>query len=150
MPVRDPNVERGDFLTGERVHVPAARLDRFRDLRRVARLGPLEQEVLEEVTGARDRLRLVARPGADPEPDRRRTEAGKMFGDDAQPGLEPRAADAGPGRVVVVDRSSAHEGLVIDGPSSRLDRDYRRPPPPPPPRRRPPPPLPRRSPPRSP
>ena len=38
---------------------------------RVARLGALEQQVLEEVTRAGDRVGLVARAGADPEPDRR-------------------------------------------------------------------------------
>ena len=36
-PVGDAHVVRGDLLPGERVHVAAARLDRFRDLRRVAR-----------------------------------------------------------------------------------------------------------------
>ena len=37
--VGDAHVERGDLLAGERVHVAAARLDRLRDLERVARLA---------------------------------------------------------------------------------------------------------------
>src|SRR3954451_23391611 len=109
VPVGHAHVVRGDLLAGERVHVAPARLDGFGDLRRVARLGALEQQVLEEVARARDRLRLVARPRAHPEPDRRRPEAGKVLRDDAQPGLELRAADAGG----VVDHRSRHRRAPV-------------------------------------
>ena len=89
------------------------------------RLGALEQQVLEEVAGAGDCASVSSRePRAHPEPDRRRAEAGEVFGDDAE--TRSRAAAS---------------GCVVDSPSSTLDgrgagrRRW------PPPRRRPPPPT---------
>ncbi len=90
--VGDAHVERGRLLTGERVHVAADRLDRFRDLRRVPVVGALEQQVLEEVARARDPVVLVARAGADPEPGRDGTQPRKLLGDDAQ--ARPEAGSA--------------------------------------------------------
>ena len=61
------HVEGRELLRRERVHVAADRLDGVSDLSRCARVGALEQQVLEEVTRPGKLVRLVARPGAHPE-----------------------------------------------------------------------------------
>ena len=51
--VEHARVERGVLLGGEGVHVAAHRLDRLRDVACRPGVGALEQQVLEEVRGAR-------------------------------------------------------------------------------------------------
>jgi hypothetical protein len=57
------------FLRRERVHLPADRIDRLRDVLGGARVGPLEQHVLDEVRDAALLLRLVARAARQPDAD---------------------------------------------------------------------------------
>ena len=73
--VRDPRVDDSRLAGRRRVQLAAHRVEALGDLlRRVAR-RPLEQQVLDEVRDTRPRERLVTRPGADPEADRRRPHA---------------------------------------------------------------------------
>jgi hypothetical protein len=72
-----------------------------RDVQRDRSPGALEQQVLEEVRGAVERRRLVARADADPDADAGRADAGHLLGDDPQPAGQDGAADAGPPTAVV-------------------------------------------------
>jgi hypothetical protein len=58
--VEDPGVEAGVLLGGERVELPADRVQGDRDVQGGPLGGALEQQVLEEVRAAVQRRRLVA------------------------------------------------------------------------------------------
>jgi hypothetical protein len=92
--VEDPDVVGGVLLRGEGVHLPTDRLHRFGDLLGAAGLGALEQQVLEEVAGAGQRVGLVARARPRPEAHRHRPQLRHGLGDDAQAVRQARPSDA--------------------------------------------------------
>ena len=63
------DVEAGVLLGGEGVHLATDRVHRARDGLGGARLGPLEDQVLDEVGHAEAALRLVSGAALDPHPD---------------------------------------------------------------------------------
>ena len=90
-----PHVELRELLARRRVHVATDRFDGLGDLERVAPVGALEQQMLEEVARTRQFVGLVARTRGDPEADRDRAQGRESFGDDPQSGLEARAVESG-------------------------------------------------------
>jgi hypothetical protein len=79
--VEDPRVVAGVFLGGEGVHVTADRVEVLRDGAGRPHLGPLEEQMLEEVTGAADRRRLVPGTREHPEAERHGADAGHPLRD---------------------------------------------------------------------
>ena len=75
---------------GGGVQLASHRVEQLGDLDGVVALRALEQQVLDEVRDAGPGRRLVARPGADPEPDRRRADAVDALGDDPLPARKRR------------------------------------------------------------
>src|ERR1017187_1453935 len=84
MLVENLGVEADQFLGREGVEITADGIHRSSDVFRAARLGALEEHVLDEVGQAILLLRLTPRSGVDPEPDRYRTDVGHPFGDDTE------------------------------------------------------------------
>ena len=68
--VQDVCVEGGVLLAGERVDVPAEKIDEERDLRGRSGLGALEHEMLEKVGCPAVLFRLRGRPAAQVVPER--------------------------------------------------------------------------------
>jgi hypothetical protein len=83
--VEHVRVVAGVLAGGERVQLTAHRVDRLRDLHRRTRGRRLEQEMFEEVGGARHAVTLVARPDADPHSHGSRAHRRNEFRDDAKP-----------------------------------------------------------------
>src|SRR5205823_5041729 len=81
---QDGGVEDGILLAGEGVGTGADAVKVAVDRKGVASLAALEDHVLEEVRHAGDFRRLVARPGADPEPQRHRPRRRDCLTDDRQ------------------------------------------------------------------
>ena len=81
------------FLGRERVELAANRVDRLRDDLRRARVGALEQHVLDEVRDAALGIRLVARAAREPHADRHRSHVRHRFGDQPQPGRQRLSDD---------------------------------------------------------
>src|SRR5205814_73987 len=71
-----------------RIQLAAQSVEDLGDLLSRVGTGPLEQQVLDEVGDARFRVRLVPRPGADPEPERDRADAADPLGDQPLAGVE--------------------------------------------------------------
>ncbi len=93
MLVEHLDVVAGVFLRGERVELPADRIDRLRDVLGRAGRGALEEHVLDEVGDAAARLDLVARAARQPHADRHRPHVGHRLGDEPQPVVEYLADD---------------------------------------------------------
>ncbi len=83
------DVEGGVLLRRVGVHVAADGINRLGDLPRRAVLGPLEQEVLEEVRDARLGSCLVSGAGAHPDPDGGRGDIAHRLGYEAEARPEP-------------------------------------------------------------
>ncbi len=98
LPRRQPRVVRGVLLGGEGVHLASDRVDRLGDLAGAARLGALEQQVLQEVRCARHLGGLVAAAHRDPEAGGDRARLGHPLGDDADARGQHGAADLLVGR----------------------------------------------------
>ena len=75
MAVGDARVDDRVLARRGRVQLPAHLVEDLGDLLRVVRARALEEQVLDEVRDARLRVGLVARAGADPEPERDRADA---------------------------------------------------------------------------
>ena len=94
--VEHPGVEAGVLLGGERVHLPADRVEQRGDLHGLAPAGALEQQVLEVVRRAHLGVRLVARADPDPDAERGRADARHVLGDDPQAPGQDGPADQSP------------------------------------------------------
>ena len=81
------------LLRGERVELPADRVDLLRDVLGAPRLGSLEQHVLDEVRHAALRLRLVPGPARQPDADADRADVGHRLGEQANPVAKHLADD---------------------------------------------------------
>ncbi len=92
---RHPAVVRRVLLGREGVDVAAHPIDRGGDGPGAARLGALEQQVLEEVRHARQLVGLVPGPHPDPHPGRHRERRRDALGDDPQPRGELRDVGVG-------------------------------------------------------
>ena len=91
--VEDGRVEAGVLLLGERVELAADGVHLDRDVEGAAAPGALEQQVFEEVAGAGQRGRLVARADRHPHADAHAADAGHRLGDHAQSARHDRAGD---------------------------------------------------------
>ena len=80
--VEEAGVEVGRLLAGRRVDRGAEPVEALGDLDRREALGPLEQQVLQEVRDPRLGRGLVARAGAHPEPERHGSDRGNLLGHD--------------------------------------------------------------------
>ncbi len=90
---RQPAVVRGVFLGGEGIHLTADAVDGLGDVVGRARLGALEEEMLEEMRDARVFGRLVARTYADPHSDRYRLHRRHPLRDDTDARRQRREAN---------------------------------------------------------
>ena len=88
VPVGHAGVDDGVLARGGGVQLGAHRVERLGDLLRVVRARSLEQEVLDEMRHPGTIGTLVARPGADPEPERDGTDARHVLRDHALAGIE--------------------------------------------------------------
>ena len=86
--VGDAGVDDGVLARRRGVELGAHRVERLGDLLRVVRARSLEQEVLDEMRHPGAVGTLVARPGADPEPERDGTDARHVLRDHALAGIE--------------------------------------------------------------
>ena len=93
--VEHVRVVAGVLPCRERVQLTADRVHRLGDLHRAARRSGLEQQVLEEVRGARDAGTFVTRTDAHPHSDRSRAHRGDVLGDDAQTTRQGGASQCG-------------------------------------------------------
>jgi hypothetical protein len=107
MGVGHARVDDGRLARGRGVQLAAHRVEELGDLLRAVPLRALEEQVLDEVRDPGARPRLVARPGADPEPQRDRPHPAQRLAGDA--------LAAGQGR----DVRLAHRGDGIREPSSQ-------------------------------
>ncbi len=94
MAARQPRDVRGVLLRGEGVHVAADAVDRLGDVASRASVRALEEQVLEEVRDAAQRLGLVTRADADPHADARRVGFGHSLRDDTNARSQLGALDA--------------------------------------------------------
>ena len=69
IPVEDARVVAGHLAIGESVEVPADRIEGLRDVERGPRGRALEQQMLDEMAGAVQLGRFIARTDADPDAD---------------------------------------------------------------------------------
>src|SRR5918994_2429356 len=138
--VEQPPVEVGRLLARRSVHRCPQAVEDLRDLDRRVSLGPLEQEVLEEMGDAGVSGVLIARADPHPHPERHGTHRGNRLGDDVDPCGKLAELDAGRERLGRPVR--AHRRPWRRRPPSP-SRERRRPSRP---RPRPPPSLPRRGP----
>ena len=88
--VGDAGVHDRVLAGGGRVQLAAHLVEDLGDLLGLVRARALEEQVLDEVRDARLRVGLVARAGADPEPERHRADAVDPLGDQALAGVELR------------------------------------------------------------
>jgi hypothetical protein len=88
-------VVAGELLAGEGVELTSDRVQLSGDVHRRTTPSALEEQVLQEVGGAPQRARLIARAHVDPEPYGCRAGAGHRLGHDAKPSRENGAADRG-------------------------------------------------------
>jgi hypothetical protein len=79
--VGNPRVDERRLARRGGVELAAHGVEVLRDLLRGVAQGALEEQMLDEVRDARPSERLVTRPGADPEADRRRAHALDALGD---------------------------------------------------------------------
>ena len=91
--VEDLDVVAGVFLRRERVELAADRVNRLRDVFGGARVGPLEEHVLDEVRDAAALVALVPRPPHQPHADRHRPHMRHRLGDEAEAVVEHFADD---------------------------------------------------------
>jgi hypothetical protein len=94
MRARQPRDVRRVLLRREGVHVAADTVDRLGDVTGRASVRSLEQQVLEEVGDAAQRLRLVTRSDADPHAHARRVGFGHSLRDDTNARSQLGALDA--------------------------------------------------------
>ena len=79
--VQNLGVEAGVFLRREGVHLPADRVDRQGDLARGPVLGPLEDEMFDEMRRPVQRRRFVAAAAAEPHPQGHRADVRYALGE---------------------------------------------------------------------
>ena len=91
--VEHRGVEAGVLLLGEGVELAAHGVHGASRCRAPYASGALEQQVLQEVAGAGQGRRLVARADGHPHPDAGAAHAGHRLGDDAQAAGQRRAGD---------------------------------------------------------
>ena len=85
---RQPAVVRGVLLGREGIEVATATIDPTRQLLCGARVGALEQQVLEEVADAAEMVGLVTRADTDPDPGGHRQRARHAFGGHGEARIE--------------------------------------------------------------
>ena len=88
MVVCDARVDDRVLARSGGVQLPAHGVEDLGDLLRRVAVRALEEQVLDEVRDARALVPLVARPGADPEPERDRPDVRQSLGDDPLAGIE--------------------------------------------------------------
>ena len=119
--VEDLDVVAGVLLRRERVELAADRVDRLRDVLGRARVGALEEHVLDEVRDAALRVGLVPRAAHQPDADRHRPDVRHRLGDETKTGIEDLADDHGRW-VIAAARLTRSAGVLL--PSGRApDRD---------------------------
>ena len=87
--------DRGRLLAGAGVELGAHPIEDLVDLDRLVAVGPLEQQVLEQVRQPRLAVGLIAGTGPDPDPDRHGSDGGHCLRHDPDAGIEPGQPVAG-------------------------------------------------------
>ena len=82
------DVVAGVFLRGERIELPADRINRLRDVLGGPRRRPLEQHMLDEVGDAAALGRFVPRAARQPDTDADRPDFGHLLGEKTEPVIE--------------------------------------------------------------